>query len=97
MEKAKELSESTTRKVGLHEEKQFRKVADDRPDSPAGVGEQVSREETAVLLDGLPSGLDLPARSHQHSSQVVTSVLGHRADWERSVRGDVEEESTCSL
>ena len=96
MEKAKELSESTTRKVGLHEGKQLKKkVADGHPDSPAGVGEEVPREEAAVLLDRLPSGFDLSTRSHQHPSQVVASVLGHWANWERTVCGDVEEESAC--
>ena len=67
------------------------------PDPPAGVGEEVSREEAAVFLDRLSRGLDLPARSHQHSSQVVTGVLGHWTDWEGAVGGDVEEEGTWSL
>ena len=60
--------------------------------APARVGEEVSREEAAVLLDSLPRRLDLSSRSHQHPAQVVTSVLRHRTHWEGAVCRDVEKE-----
>ena len=62
--------------------------------APARVGEEVPREEAAVLLDSLPRRLDLSARSHQHPAQVVTGVLRHRPHWEGAVCRDVEKEGS---
>ena len=62
--------------------------------APARVGEEVPREEAAVLLDSLPRRLDLSARSHEDPAQVVTGVLRHWTYWEGAVCRDVEKEGS---
>ena len=72
MEKARELSESNTRKVGLRAKAVDKKFK--TPASPASVGEKVSREEAAVLFDRLACGLNLKKESENTNIYLQTNA-----------------------